>query len=383
MNSRKHIVTGLFSLISLAGLAVSATAGPLDPPSGAIQPTYKTLSEVEARIAVNATNTPGDADSIFKITQPGSYYLTGNVTGIAGAKNIAIEISAANVTLDLNGFAVDGAGQSKTGVLMAGAYGRVLNGSIRNLSSGRGVWVTNIRATIEDVRTSETAGPGFEIDADYATMRRVSTMSALTGVDATAGDYVAISDSEFVQSYGYGVRVNDYARIENCRLNDTLFYSAPATAIKAGFGASVIGVQVVNTFGAGNLSSGVDIGASSTVDRCRIQSYAYFGTPGGGAIVSSGQAVTITNNTLCGANLGYGVLINSGSFGTRVEGNSFMGYATGVHVSNTPGCIIVRNSFWSNSTPVALYSDTSTILGPIVTATTDGAATNPLANLSF
>jgi len=58
-------------------------AGDLNPPPGPVASTMKTLSEVEPRIAVNSINTPGDADSLFKITQPGSYYLTGNITGVA------------------------------------------------------------------------------------------------------------------------------------------------------------------------------------------------------------------------------------------------------------------------------------------------------------
>src|SRR6185295_11122012 len=88
-------------LLTVAGTAV-LLAGPLDPPAGPILPTYKTLNEVEPRIVINAANTPGDADSLFKITQPGSYYLTGNITGVAGKHGI--EVVASGVTLDLNGF---------------------------------------------------------------------------------------------------------------------------------------------------------------------------------------------------------------------------------------------------------------------------------------
>ena len=37
----------------------------------------ESLDQAEARIIVNATNTPGDATTTFIISQPGSYYLTG------------------------------------------------------------------------------------------------------------------------------------------------------------------------------------------------------------------------------------------------------------------------------------------------------------------
>lgn len=60
--------------------AGSAEAGDLNPPAGPVSPTHKTLTEIEPRTAISMANTPGDADSLFKITQPGSYYLTGNIT---------------------------------------------------------------------------------------------------------------------------------------------------------------------------------------------------------------------------------------------------------------------------------------------------------------
>ncbi len=121
-----------FSIVSavvlgLAGGAVILVAGPLNPPGGAVSSTYKTLSEVEPRIAINATNTPGDADSVFKITQPGSYYLTGNVTGV-NAKH-GIELAASNVTIDLNGFALMGVAGSLDGISTTTT---VLNIAIQN-----------------------------------------------------------------------------------------------------------------------------------------------------------------------------------------------------------------------------------------------------------
>src|SRR3954470_4200181 len=87
--------------------------GTLTPP-GAPAPTMKTLDQVEPRTPIDATHTPGDADSLFKITQPGSYYLTANVTGVP-AKH-GVEIAASGVTLDLNGFDLVGVPGSLDGV---------------------------------------------------------------------------------------------------------------------------------------------------------------------------------------------------------------------------------------------------------------------------
>src|SRR5262245_41804718 len=108
----------LSSRVALLALAVAAgagasLAGPLDPPSGPVAPTMKPLDQVEPRTAINAVNTPGDATAVFRITQPGSYYLTGNVAGVLNRSGIAV--SAADVTIDLNGFAVLGAPGSLAG----------------------------------------------------------------------------------------------------------------------------------------------------------------------------------------------------------------------------------------------------------------------------
>jgi len=57
----------------------------------------KALDQVEPRILISSTTTPGDADSVFKITQPGSYYLGQNVVGVAGKSGI--ELTANHVTI--------------------------------------------------------------------------------------------------------------------------------------------------------------------------------------------------------------------------------------------------------------------------------------------
>src|SRR4051812_44068330 len=89
-------------------VASVSAQGPLAPPPGVPAPTMKTLDQVEPRREVNATNTPGNATNLFIISAPGSYYLSGNITGVAGKSGILI--SADSVTLDLNGFALIGGG---------------------------------------------------------------------------------------------------------------------------------------------------------------------------------------------------------------------------------------------------------------------------------
>lgn len=58
-------------------------------------------------IELTQSATPGDADAVFKITQPGSYVLTQNITVPAGSAGI--EVAASDVTIDLNGYTIEGA----------------------------------------------------------------------------------------------------------------------------------------------------------------------------------------------------------------------------------------------------------------------------------
>jgi len=107
-------------VVAVMGMVLWVNAGDLNPPAGPVAPTMKTLAQVEPRTAVNSTNTPGDTDAIFVISQSGSYYLEGNInlTTISGSPD-GIRIEADNVTLDLSGFALTGIPGSSHGISVA------------------------------------------------------------------------------------------------------------------------------------------------------------------------------------------------------------------------------------------------------------------------
>jgi hypothetical protein len=80
--------------------------GDLTPP-GAPAPTMKTLTQVEPRTPIISLP--------FTASQPGSYYLTANLSSTAGG----IRITAADVTIDLNGFTITGPGAGSSGITHA------------------------------------------------------------------------------------------------------------------------------------------------------------------------------------------------------------------------------------------------------------------------
>jgi hypothetical protein len=64
-----------FLLALVSGLCLIAgpvAAGPLNPPAGPVTSTYKALAEVELRIAINAVNTAGDVNHVYRISLPKS-----------------------------------------------------------------------------------------------------------------------------------------------------------------------------------------------------------------------------------------------------------------------------------------------------------------------
>ena len=84
--------------------------GSLTPPPGPPAPTMKTLDQLDAKLEprIPISSLP------FTIDQPGSYYMTGNLTGVSGQDGITI--ASSDVTLDLMGFALTGVAGSLRGV---------------------------------------------------------------------------------------------------------------------------------------------------------------------------------------------------------------------------------------------------------------------------
>src|SRR5690606_12742061 len=117
--------------LAAALLASLAGAGNLNPPSGPVGPTMKSLQQIEPRTPISNATTPGDAESVRRITQPGSYFLTGDILGVAGKSGIIVDTPGV-VTIDLNGFAVIGVAGSIVGIdSLASTRLTIRNGEVR------------------------------------------------------------------------------------------------------------------------------------------------------------------------------------------------------------------------------------------------------------
>ncbi len=385
------------ALIALAGFA---TAGPLNPPAGGITSTMKTMSEVEPRIAINATNTPGDADSVFRISQSGSYYLTGNVNGIAGKRTI--ELATNDVRIDLNGYSLIGI----TGSLEAIGNDRaiadvsIVNGTITR-HPDRGINLTNYSgvngARIERVSfyICGTVGlqAGLTTHVDSCTFQGCpNAMTAMTGA--------IVRNSTFAGFDGQGVGVDAGSIVEDCNFQP----DAGATSI------GLLGAGNVRHCSITGGTTGISASANSVIEGNHVRDtvqQAIWGQSGcrivrnhvtnasGAGIRQDGNYAEISDNTVSGSRFGgasdRGIHIFVTATRNLIRGNTISDCDVGIEVA-AGGNAIYANALTSNSThfnvvaanrvgPIATGA-----LSPAINGSTGGSgmgSTDPFANIIY
>ena len=371
----------------------------------------KSLDQVEARTIVNAANTPGDGANTFIISAPGSYYLTGNITGAPGKHGISIQ--ADNVTLDLNGFALISGGGTFRGVNVPAVQKNlcVRNGTVQGWADG-GVRTDLATSTLaEKLRLSGNVGA-----------------TGLALGNGSARDCVASSNAT-------GFVVGNGAEIKDCTAtaNTTGFTAGDRTMISsciatvntgAGFNCGSF-VTIIDSTSSRNGSTGITVGDDSSVIHCNSSRNVAVGTSIGGAGIFAGSGCTIAdctagNNQFDGISFGFGTIgstvrsctaeangsagitvdstcqvvgntcdanhfgIDASSNGNRIDGNSCSGNTVRGYSMSGNNNLIVRNSAHGNATNYS-FPGSATASGPIVDMTAGGtiASTSPWANFSY
>lgn len=234
---RRSILGGLAAAAGVAAVASIAKAGPLDPPAGPVATTAKPLAEIEPRRAVNATNTPGDAGAVYVISQPGSYYLTGNIS--VPSNSTGVRIGASGVTLDLNGFQIAGASTSNstgiseggrsisgvtvrngsvvgvagTGISLGGTSGVVIEDVTVRDCSGHGI-VAGARARIARVLCFSNSGDGISVGDDAIVTGCVARSHTLHGIHA--GLSALVEDCVSTHNGGVGISCSNGSVVRRC-----------------------------------------------------------------------------------------------------------------------------------------------------------------------
>lgn len=385
--------TKLIAALTITTVSALVAQGPLTPP-GAPAPTMKTLQQIEPRIEINATNTPGDADSIFKITEPGSYYLTGNVAGVSGKHGI--EIAASDVTLDLMGFSLTGVGGTLSGIVAtSGSPNLVIrNGGVRNWGQW-GVEASNASSSqFEGLRLSGNTGNGLVVGSystvshctartntfngivasgdgitiDHCTAAFNGTAGISPGITGTviactansnsgpginASSNCVISDSAVRDNGGAaGLVLGNGSTARNC-VSDT--NRAGSLGITGGRGCMIIHCVATN-----NPAGGIMVS-----ERCLIQDCVADGNAGDG--IHAGNACRIIGNH-CANNISSdrdAAGVNIAGFASSAEGNTCFNNEYGV-LSAAPGGGIVIKSVASGNTVDNYSFGIATVHGEVV-----------------
>lgn len=320
-----HAVMGAIAMMQVA----SAMAGTLTPPPGPVSATMKPLDQVEPRIAINATNTPGDANNVYVITQSGSYYLTGALNVPAGKNGIRIDTW--EVTIDLNGFTI---------------YGSA--GSLDGITWGNGLDMITIKNGVVD----NCGGDGIDLSNAWS-----SLVSHVTFIDNGGNGlkvFYAIVDHCIAQSNGQ----TGFVSGGGCLFTDCISFSNNNGFVAGG------GDRFDHCSAGGNVAVGLGAGSYTTVACCTLTDNTLQG-------IVCGDECTVTGN-ICRHNgsSGYAGIWAQGNK-NRIESNDSLDNGFGIYVSGT-GNLIIRNTA-SGSTQSNYYivagNHAGTILQPSTNAT--------------
>ncbi len=201
--------------VAAIGTVVWVNAGSLTPPVGSVAPTMKTLVEVEPRTNINLL--PGGGTYKHGITQSGSYYLTADVVSTV-AGEIGILVSADNVTIDLNGFAMIGAGGAGgAGIALNAAHTNlaVRNGTIRGWG-GDGIDATSAsNSQFQSLRLYGNAGGGLRSGAAAIVTGCNASQNGGDGFNIGNGCTVTGCLAEFNAGVGINITGNNSRIDEN------------------------------------------------------------------------------------------------------------------------------------------------------------------------
>ncbi len=240
------ILAGVLGLLVVAALTGIVHGGPLDPPAGAPASTNRTLIFQPAG--------PCPAGFPIVLSAPGSYALASNITGCSGVDGI--QISASNVSLDLNGFSLIGVAGSGAGVRAAAAIAKISlsNGEVNGWSSPGVDFLYASASQLTHLIVSNSGGSGI-ILGDGSTLTDCVLSSNSFGV-AITGMGSVVSGCDATSNGNFGV----WATGPNNRL---IGNHAVANAI--GFKAGGRNEDIEGNSATSNTSGGFDVGGVSGV----------------------------------------------------------------------------------------------------------------------
>lgn len=295
--------------VEVDGRLISTGSG-VEFPDGSVQTTAATSSVFRTPI----TALP------FDITSAGSYQLTSNVSLALGTYGIMV--SADDVTIDLNGFLMSGAGGSDVGIQLSNADDvEIRNGTIQGFGQD-GIGGSGDRTRIINMRMVENGFSGVSLEVtDKGHLVQNSTVSGGDGTGISLGHSSTVRDCVVINSGDVGIRVRDKSTVESntvdgageqgifaddqSRITDNTVTDSGDTGIRAEQGSHVIGNTVIhNNLANDTGQSGIRVFEESYVFGNHIQDNLQHGL-----LVEDDRNVAI-GNTMIG-NSGRGLKIDA------------------------------------------------------------------------
>jgi hypothetical protein len=262
--------------------SIAAAQPSLAPPPGPVAESGR----FGTRIELTQATAPGDANSVFKIAQPGSYVLTGNLE--VPPNEIGIEIASGDVTIDLNGYTIRaqtdgsgvGVGTEDGGSVPASYTGvRITGGTLASLEFGIDLVDSAFQVTTRQIAIDHLTmdGVGTGVNVEFASIRDCVISALDIGVKAS---FSSVSGCKLVTAGGVSTGIECFTT----RISDTqIDVSFNDTGIRCGLShvsdCSLVGL----TAGTGN--TGIEDQGENSIDNTYVRADTGFNVPGAGTVI--------------------------------------------------------------------------------------------------
>jgi hypothetical protein len=323
----------------------------------------KSLSDLDAKLEPRTPIPGGIATTLFAVSRPGSYYLTGNRTNVA-AGSYGILITANDVVIDLNGFSLSGAGQAQFGIYATSRTNvTILNGTISDFTSvGIITPLSGMGHVISRVSVLNNGGIGIGmIAASACQVVDCLVQGNHGGIGVSDGSLVAHNRVLSNSGLQYGISADN-----NCLITDNAVTSLDTNAAHAwGISVSGVGCQIVGNTVSRTSDDGI-LALGNHMIRANHVSYANMATnaTSGGITVFNSSSEVEDNVTLNCVAVGIGVY----SAGSSVINNRVKSSPQGVFFG-------ANNCYFANN---RVSGATNAFAG-----TVPGGALNGGGNISF
>ena len=221
--------------------------------------------EINASCAVQTGCFPGDPPGYpVQIVAPGSYRLTGNLTP-PNQNTTVISVSAEGVSVDLNGFAIQGANLLYPCSLPGSGIGVTSNASATTLSNGKvlgmgsiGVGLgASLNARVERVIVEQNCGTGIVVGNGSLVTESAARNNSGNGI--SVGPTGRVSGSVANSNLGNGIiGPAGFVSVEDCVANSNGF---------SGIAIPSAASLVTDSMASNNSSMGISVNTGSLVLR--------------------------------------------------------------------------------------------------------------------